>query len=194
MYIKLTIILALTTLIACNYYKSPQYLTKLDQYANSADSLSSSPNLFDSISSELFICESKVRKGDIKINGRTRSIRFIYGTKSIEHFPDSSCYLTLIEYPSNRNAATAFRENIFSKTIKISGQDSAKLLNLENIKTRGQLASITIVFENLIFDFTPSKSKLNNNVINYTIDKILNGKQYLRLDLRNDGDVIWVKK
>ena len=193
MYIKLTIILTLATLIGCNYSKTPTSLTKLDQFAKSADSLPSSPSLFDSISSELSNSSFKVRQGDIKTNGDTRSKRFIYGTKSIEHFPDSSCYLILTEYSSNRNAAFAFRKNVISKAIHISGQDSAKLLNLENIKSKGQRASTTIVFENLIFDFTPSKTELNNNVINYTRDKILFKKKYLRLDMTNDGNVIWIK-
>lgn len=196
---QLIFILTLLTFVACQNNKTQNQLTKLEGFIIDRDSLTSNTKTFDQIVNQIQNKKPKLKQDEVRytsedINGLLREQTFRFYNETTEYHKDGYHFIRIKEFDSDRQAAQAFWQIIESHACCIPDDDIVKLKNFENIDHFKNSASTTLLTDNLVFEIGLGNKTKDNQEISNLLDKIMNGRKYLKLEIGQGGPAIWTKK
>jgi|GEM_PF-2378050 len=193
------IILTILTLFACSNNEAKKQLTKLEQYVNSADSLTSKSNFFDQIATKILTEKKEIKPSELKLfnndtTGKTKEQTFQFQYDTTGKHSDVTNNIRITEYQSDRHAANAFLDIVEFEACCIPDEDIVRLKNFENLGSFKNIASTTLLSENLAFEVCLGDNSKDNQEVLNLLDNILVDRKYLKLEIGYNGPAIWTIK
>ncbi|WP_421797742.1 hypothetical protein [Haliscomenobacter sp.] len=188
------------TFVACKSNKTENELTKLEQYINSTDSLTGSSKLFDQLVINILTDHSEFKViDDIKHYqnnslGKLKEQTFNFYNGTIGQYPNLSYDLKITEFKTDRQAAVAFWKIIEFQACCVPNEDIIKLKNFENLGHFKNNASTTLLSENVLFELAMGDRENINKEISKSLDRLLEKRKYLKLEIGQGGPAIWTRK
>lgn len=193
-------ILTILILYACKSNKADYQLSELEKYIEGTDSLTANSKLFDTIAICIFQQHTNFEAVDgIKYyhndtTGILKEQSFKYHYDSTGHYPNLTYDLKLTEYKTNRQAAIAFWKFIEFQACCIPDEDIARLMNFKNLDSFKNSASTTVLTENILFQVEIGGRDDLNEEISNSLEKLLEKRKYLKLEIGNGGPAVWTIK